>query len=90
MHDAISRQRAITREERSVYIPFMSAYRLISKCAPDARFDIAVRLICGHEDFVWIVLTESREVNQQAVFVWHSDLDVIYLSPSSRALSAIS
>src|SRR5580700_2051004 len=76
---AISRQRAITREERSVYVPVMVPYWLISKRTPEARLDIAVWLVCRHEDLVGVVLTESREIDQEAVLVRHADLNVIDL-----------
>src|ERR1700757_885777 len=45
--------------------------------APDASFDIPVRLVGWDEDFVWIVLPESREVDQKTVFVGHAELDLI-------------
>ena len=43
----------------------------------DRRLNISMRLIGGHEDFIRVVLPESRQVDQQTVFVRHGDLDLI-------------
>src|ERR1700749_1276318 len=51
----------------------------VSRFAPDSCFDIPVWLIRGDEDFVGIVLSESREIYQKTMLIWHDDLDLVDL-----------
>src|ERR1700683_4079636 len=50
-----------------------------SSVPPDARFDVAVGFVGGHEYFVRIVLPEAREVHQQAMHVRHRQFDLVNL-----------
>src|ERR1700733_662356 len=77
---AISRQRAMTRAALSLYVPVIGAFLTSSGLAPNARFDISVRFVCGNENLIWIVLPEPRKIDQKAVLVRHRDLDFVDFS----------
>lgn len=51
-----------------------------SRFPPKSRLDGAVRLISGHKDLIGIVLPESREVHEQAVYVGHGQFDFVNLA----------
>jgi len=44
--------------------------------ATDPRFDISGRLICGYKDLIWIVQTEARQIDPQAMLVRHDEMDL--------------
>src|ERR1700689_4394617 len=51
-----------------------------SSVPPDAGFDVAMRFIRGHEDFVRVILPKTREVYQEAMHVRHRQFDFFDLS----------
>src|ERR1700678_1955984 len=64
---------------RSVFVLFIVAYSKDLKFSADACFDVAVWLVGGDEDLVWIVLAEARKIDQKTVFVGHGEFDLIDL-----------